>query len=469
MLFNTNVFLMAFLPAVVIGFYIIGTRSRNGAVVFLVCASLFFYGWWRASYLLLILASFSVNYGLGKILDQRRSKKVLTIGIVLNLGILGYFKYANFFVDTADALFGLHSNIGVIVLPLAISFFTFQQIIYLIDTYRGNVTQSGFTRYMLFVSFFPQLIAGPIVYHKEMMPQFARETLARLDWRDIALGLTLFSIGLFKKVCLADRVAEQATPVFKLAESGEVLTFFTAWGGALSYTFQIYFDFSGYSDMALGLACLFGIRLPVNFYSPYRATNIIEFWRHWHMTLSRMLREYLYIPLGGSRRGSRRRYFNLMLTMLIGGLWHGAAWTFVVWGGLHGIYLAINHGWHAVRRRLGHDLERHTVLGRAAGTLLTFLAVVVAWVFFRAESFDGARVMLEGMAGLNGVSLPHAYRAPAVRTQKGAQTRDMEVHADMPTRWSWTPARAVLIGVAMFASVKLINAVAPSEFIYFTF
>jgi D-alanyl-lipoteichoic acid acyltransferase DltB (MBOAT superfamily) len=522
MLFNSNVFILVFLPLVVVGFYVLGRRGNEWAIGFLAAASLFFYGWWQATYLLLLLASILVNFALGRLLAQRRSRSLITLGIAFNLALLGYFKYANFLVDTTNAVFETDNSLAPIALPLAISFFTFQQIAYLVDVYRGHVKETDFRHYVLFVSFFPQLIAGPIVYHKEMMPQFARSALARLDWQSIALGLTLFSFGLFKKVCLADRVAEYASPVFHLAEAGETLTFFQAWGGTLSYSFQIYFDFSGYSDMALGLACLFGIRVPANFFSPYKAHNIVEFWRRWHMTLSRFLRDYLYFPLGGNRRGSARRYVNLMTVMVIGGLWHGAGWTFVIWGGLHGFYLVINHGWHALGRVFGRDPGQTSVAGRTLGMVITFAAVTVAWVFFRAESFAGAQAMLAGMAGLNGVALPQAIVAqlgplgpalreagvqvtasggmvfaatyawvlallavvwllpnsiqvlarhrPAVNLPESEPDGLDHVHSRRAAgRWSWTPARAVLVGLIAFVSLKLINAAAPSEFIYFIF
>jgi alginate O-acetyltransferase complex protein AlgI len=290
-------------------------------------------------------------------------------------------------------------------LPLAISFFTFQQITYLVDAYRGETREYHFLHYALFVTFFPQLIAGPIVHHREMLPQFARNTLYRLNAEHLAVGITIFALGLFKKVILADGIAVHATPVFDAAEAGFVtLTFFEAWSGALAYSLQLYFDFSGYSDMGIGLARMFGVRLPLNFNSPYKATSIIDFWRRWHITLSRFLRDYLYIPLGGSRKGEARRMTNLMITMLLGGLWHGAGWTFVLWGGLHGIYLVINHGW----RKLipAGNAGR---LRKGAGWTITMLAVVVAWVPFRAESLDGATAVLGAMMGNNGFFLPGSY------------------------------------------------------------
>jgi alginate O-acetyltransferase complex protein AlgI len=332
------------------------------------------------------------------------AKAILIAGIAANLGLLGYYKYANFFVANLNALFGSSLVLETIILPLAISFFTFQQIAYLVDAYRGETHEYSFLHYALFVVFFPQLIAGPIVHHHEILPQFARSTLYRLKAEHLAVGLTIFALGLFKKVVLADGVAIYATPVFDAAQAGTALTFFEAWGGALAYTFQLYFDFSGYSDMAIGLARMFGVRLPLNFNSPYQSTSIIDFWRRWHITLSRFLRDYLYIPLGGSRKGEARRLTNLLITMLLGGLWHGAGWTFVLWGGLHGFYLVVNHAWRQRRTRRGHTQSSR--LGRFFGWLLTMLAVVIAWVPFRAEGMTATQNMLGAMFGFNGIGIP---------------------------------------------------------------
>jgi alginate O-acetyltransferase complex protein AlgI len=410
MLFNSLEFILAFLPVTLIGFFLLGGRDNPRlALGWLTAASLFFYGWWNPAYLVLIVSSIVFNYMVGQRLMAAPSRGWLTFGVAANLASIGYFKYAGFLTANLEEASGLDIALGHIVLPLAISFFTFQQIAYLVDAYRGEVKDEGFVNYALFVTFFPQLIAGPIVHHSETMPQFAQRGTYRLDLDNLAVGLSIFSIGLFKKVVLADGIAAHATPVFDAAGAGYDPTLFEAWGGALSYTFQLYFDFSGYSDMAIGLARMFNIRLPINFDSPYKAVNIIDFWRRWHITLSRFLRDYLYIPLGGSRHGVPRRYSNLMITMLLGGLWHGAGWTFVVWGGLHGVYLVINHAWHAVRQRLGHDLRRSSLIGRIGARTVTFLAVVVAWVFFRAESFDSAGRILAGMVGLNGVWLPGPY------------------------------------------------------------
>jgi D-alanyl-lipoteichoic acid acyltransferase DltB (MBOAT superfamily) len=399
LLFNSYEFIFLFLPLTLLVFFLIGARAHHRlSVAWLVGMSLFFYGWWNPVYLGLILFSMLFNYSMGAVLCGRHANKLqLAFGITVNLGLLAYFKYANFFVENLNAFLGFSIHLEHIILPLAISFFTFQQIAYLVDAYRKETKEYNFLHYCLFVTFFPQLIAGPIVHHKEMMPQFGRDSTFRFNPKSMELGITMFGMGLFKKVILADGIATYATPIFDAAAGGSVLTFLDAWIGTLAYTFQLYFDFSAYSDMAIGIGLMFGVRLPVNFNSPYKAVNIIDFWRRWHMTLSRFLRDYIYIPLGGNRKGTTRRYINLMSTMLIGGLWHGAGWTFVLWGGLHGLYLAINHFWHALRRRLGHDLHRSTLLGRMASGTLTFLAVTVAWVFFRAEHFSAATGMLSSM------------------------------------------------------------------------
>ena len=332
----------------------------------------------------------------------------LTFGITLNLLLLMYFKYAGFFVENINLITSSSIDLGHILLPLGISFFTFQQIAYLVDAYKGITQEYKLSHYSLFVVYFPQLIAGPIVHHADMLPQFMRPNAFRPQLKNLNVGLCIFSIGLFKKTVLADGVANYATPVFNMASGGEAVTFFEAWGGALAYTLQLYFDFSGYSDMAIGAARLFGIDLPLNFYSPYKATNIIEFWRRWHMTLSRFFRDYVYIPLGGNQSGVLWGSGNLMVTMLLGGLWHGAGWTFIFWGGLHGVYLIVNHGWKKAYLSLLPSGFLPKPISRILSWFVTFIAVVVAWVFFRATSFDSALIIIQGMVGGSGISLPNA-------------------------------------------------------------
>jgi len=334
----------------------------------------------------------------------------LISAITINLILLGYFKYANFFADNLNHLVGTALPIGEVFLPLGISFFTFTQIAFLVDTYQGKVKEYNFIHYTLFVTYFPHLIAGPVLHHKEMMPQFAQASTYRLNYENLAIGLTFFFIGLFKKVVLADGISNYVGPVFSVASAGSSLSFIDAWIGALSYTLQLYFDFSGYSDMAIGLSRIFGVTLPLNFHSPYKSVNIIEFWRRWHMTLSRFLRDYLYIPLGGSRSGQVHRYLNLMITMLLGGLWHGAGWTFVVWGGLHGIYLVINHGWQSLCKYFGlNSKTQYSKSIHVLSVLITFIAVSAAWVVFKADNLNTAMAMLKAMAGMNGFILPNDW------------------------------------------------------------
>jgi len=404
MIYSSTEFLFAFLPIVLVGFY--ASRRIAGhrvAIAWLILASLFFYAWWNPKLLPLLVGSIAVNYALGRMIAKFRDKSMLILGITLNLGLLGYFKYTDFLIGSANHAFDASMPLQGIALPLAISFFTFQQIAYLVDVHQGKTTDQNFLNYCLFVSFFPQLIAGPIVHHSEMIPQFREEARFRFEPIRFAVGAAIFFIGLYKKAVLADGIAPYSDRIFDSALT-TVPGMIEAWSGALAYSFQIYFDFSGYSDMAIGLAFAIGLRLPLNFNSPYKAVNIIEFWRCWHMTLSRFLRDYVYFPLGGNRKGPSRRYVNLMITMLLGGLWHGAGWTFVLWGGMHGALLCINHAWHMFRRRLGHDPSRSTPLGRAVACLITFLAVVVAWVFFRASDWQTASVILQGMVDLG--SLP---------------------------------------------------------------
>ncbi len=407
MLFNSYEFICVFLPITLWMYYKIGDLGHyRVAIAWLVLASLFFYGWWNPAYLYLIVPSMILNYMAGVSLTVRSRRWLLGLGVGANLAVLGYFKYADFFVTTLDQLTGAHWTMLHVVLPLGISFITFQKIAYLVDAYRGETREYDFLRFSLFVVFFPQLIAGPIVHHKEIIPQFRRPQVYRFRSRLFATGLSVFVIGLLKKVLVADSLSRFSGMAFDAVAQGVALSFFEAWRGSLAYSLQLYFDFSGYSDMAVGLALMFGVRLPLNFNSPYKAVNIIDFWRRWHMTLSRFLRDYVYIPLGGNRHGKFRRYLNVMTTMLLGGLWHGAGWTFVFWGGLHGLYLVVNHIWQYLRSQLGWYSQRESRLGRMISRLITFVAVVVGWVFFRADDYQSALRMIAGMAGLNGFVWP---------------------------------------------------------------
>ncbi len=528
MLFNSYEFILLFLPVTLAGFFLFARLGHVPAIVWLVLASLFFYGWWNPAYLLLlatsVLANFWIAQQLGQMRQARRRRYAqfwLALGVTFNLGLLGWFKYANFAVATLNDITGATLYLQAIVLPLAISFFTFQQIAYLVDVHRGLAYEHRFLNYVLFVTFFPQLIAGPIVHHSDMLPQFeARETL-RPHITNIAIGLTIFAIGLFKKVVLADGIAPYAYPVFDAAARGDALTLLQAWGGALAYTFQLYFDFSGYTDMAIGAARLFGIRLPLNFHSPYKATSIVEFWRRWHMTLSRFLRDYLYIPLGGNRRGPIMRYRNLLLTMILGGLWHGAGWTFIVWGALHGGYLAICHTWGRLYRSLGWGALLPQPITRLLGWLLTFIAVVVGWVFFRASDLTAALHLLEAMAGMQGVALPNAiavrlgeiwpvlagwgvetylgggeafmmtwlwlvalfaaavllpntqqvmrFAAPALHDFTGGTRNEVRFLPRLPESWCWRPTAGWALAAGFLMATGLLGLTSVSEFLYFQF
>ncbi|QDX22116.1 MBOAT family protein [Pandoraea pnomenusa] len=394
MLFTSPAFLFLFLPVVLLGFAAISKvmGMRFGAI-WLALASLFFYGVWSVDYIPLLLGSIAFNYCVGFAISKARRKWLLWLGIGGDLALLGYFKYTNFFLGSIADLTGSVAHHYSIILPLGISFYTFTQIAFLVDAWQNKAREYNPWHYLLFVTWFPHLIAGPVLHHAPMMKQFRDPAVYRLHSKTLAFGFALFCIGLGKKLLIADPISHYVDPVFHLAGTGAAVGFVPAWSGALAYTFQLYFDFSGYSDMAVGLSMMFGIRLPINFDSPYKSVNISDFWRRWHMTLSQFLRDYLYIPLGGNRHGEARRLTNLMITMLLGGLWHGAAWTFVVWGGLHGIYLCVQHTFS----KLVGDIRFPGA--RAASVLLTFLCVVVAWVFFRADNLHSAITILHGMAG----------------------------------------------------------------------
>jgi D-alanyl-lipoteichoic acid acyltransferase DltB (MBOAT superfamily) len=389
-----------------IGFFFLGKHSQRVAAAWLALASLIFYGSWDYRYIPLLLGSIVLNFLMSLAIVSDRAffskKKLLVLAVCANLLLLGYYKYADFFLASIYLVSGFKKIDINIILPIGISFFTFTQIAFLIDTYQGKVKEFNFIHYTLFVTYFPHLIAGPVLHHKEMMPQFGEKKNYLPSADNFAIGISIFIIGLIKKVIIADSVAPLASPIFQPEAHPALLE---AWIGALAYTMQLYFDFSGYSDMAIGLSRMFGVRLPLNFNSPYKADNIIDFWRRWHMTLSRFLRDYLYIPLGGNRNGTFARFRNLFITMLLGGLWHGAGWTYVIWGGLHGVYLVVNHGWHALIQKLGLP-EKKSLLRKIMARCLTFVSVVIAWVFFRSPDFATAIDILSGMTGMNGISLP---------------------------------------------------------------
>lgn len=515
MLFNSYEFLLGFLPLTFFIFFALARVNQKLPAYWLFLASLAFYGWWNPIHVPLLLASITFNFIVGSTISgfrlekkHRHAQHLLWFGVIADLTLLGYFKYANFLISSAAAVLNQQWSIEQIALPLGISFFTFTQIAFLVDAYRGEVKEKNLGHYGLFVTYFPHLIAGPVLHHKQMMPQFSALETYRFSYKNIAIGSTIFSIGLFKKVILADGIARFGAPVFSAAKSGAQLGAFEAWCGALAYTLQLYFDFSGYSDMAIGLSRLFGIRLPLNFNSPYKAANISDFWRRWHMTLSQFLRDYLYISLGGNRRGTVRRYINLFITMVLGGLWHGAGWTFVIWGALHGLYLCTNNAWQALRRRLTSRAVSTTE--RRLGQAITFLSVVIAWVFFRASDLNSALRVLDAMQG-NGALLipstwPGAWELAALLQKLGfAATQgippsnfDPDGHAPiwiagllsvvwllpntqqiMPpqsnprlTRTSiikWAPSKTQAIFIGFLLAFSLLNLNRVSQFLYFQF
>jgi len=519
LLFNSYTFLLVFLPIALLGWHALRRAPFRVVLGWLVMVSFVFYGvWnpdpkhpWSPQYVLLILGSCVFNYLLGRQLsrlhreggdscppDRRgdrslatpHGKLLLTAAVTANLALLGYFKYAGFLAGITKSLTGWPTTVPEIILPLAISFFTFLQIAYLVDAYRGETEEYHFTDYLLFVTFFPHLIAGPLIHHREMMPQFRKR---HHGWhRDFPVGLGIFLCGLFKKVVIADNLARIATPVFGLAAAdGRDPTMAEAWVGAVAYALQLYFDFSGYSDMALGAARLFGIRFPLNFHSPYKADSIVEFWRRWHMTLSRFLRDYLYIPLGGNRKGPSRRYVNLFLTMLLGGIWHGAGWTFVMWGALHGTYLCLNHAWLGLRKKLAWP-----ALPKPLAIAVTFLAVLVGWVYFRAHDFASANRMLASMTGLNGfdgwpdkaarvvASAEPLKLLPALigvwlfpntqeifaRYRPALRVKGAPFPASGTRRWwQWRPTPAFAAATVLLAVATGLQFDKISEFIYFQF
>lgn len=504
MLFNSYEFLLAYLPLVILGYFWLGRFSELVAAAWLAIASLAFYAWWDMRYLPLLLLSIAFNYGMGTVIARyartTRGKCLLALALMANLFNLAWFKYAGFIALSANALLGPTVPIPAVILPLGISFFTFTQIAFLVDAWAGKVNETRVIHYVLFVSYFPHLIAGPVLHHSEMMPQFDRQAnyLPRLN--NFIIGGSIFIFGLVKKMLIADNLAPLAGAVFDHTPEPSLLI---AWGGVLAYTFQLYFDFSGYSDMAIGLSRLFGVRLPLNFNSPYKATSITDFWRRWHMTLSRFLRDYLYISLGGNRHGKVRRYINLMLTMLLGGLWHGAGWNYLLWGGLHGLYLCIHHAWSATTRGFA--------MPRPLAITLTFLAVVVGWVFFRAQDTSTTLNILAGMCGMNGIGIPEAigirlgswgttmqslgvefysgggsqfigtwawvtlgaivaFSVPNTQEWHARLRPALEivlVRSRLPWRWSAHPRWATGLGLATAACILALSR--PTEFLYFQF
>jgi D-alanyl-lipoteichoic acid acyltransferase DltB (MBOAT superfamily) len=432
MLFNSYEFVFFFLPLTALVFYLFGRRSKSLAIGWLILASLAFYAWWRPLNVALIAPSILINYGLSRALlrwsndkKERASKALLIAGIAFNVMFLGYFKYANFIVSTVNDVAGTHYVFENVILPLGISFITFQKIAFLVDVASGRVKEFTLRDYCLFVLFFPQLIAGPIVHYREVMPQFHAAS-CRFDPSTASVGLTLFFAGLFKKAVLADGISPLVTVIYRDAAAGHPITMIYAWMAAVGFTLQIYFDFSGYSDMAIGAARLFGITLPANFNSPLRASSIVDFWLRWHMTLTRFLTAYIYNPLSlwltrrrmakglkglGGKNASPGAFITVLmlptlLTMCVSGLWHGAGYTFIFWGFLHGMFLTCNHLWIVLTRRYWPGKERFAFILDPMAFLLTFIAVVSAMVFFKSSNMRSAWNLIGGMIGLHGIAMP---------------------------------------------------------------
>ena len=422
MLFNSHIFVFLFLPVALFCFHILRRlKLYNLTICWLIFVSLFFYGWWNPMYLFLITGSILFNFSIGHILTKKNLRLILIIGILGNLFLLSYYKYANFFTENLNLILNKNFILETIILPLGISFFTFQQITYLVDTYNKRVQQHTFLQYFLFVSFFPQLIAGPIVQYKNMMPQFQNENLINYDNKNLVIGITAFIIGLFKKVVIADSLANFANPLFSAANHTAEITFFDAWAGSLSYTFQLYFDFSGYADMALGLGFMFGIILPLNFLSPFKVTNIAEFWRRWHMTLSKLVRNYLYFPvsLNLARFSVYRKFGSLGLysfkvfiptifSFFCVGLWHGAGWNFILFGLLHGFYLIAYNIWVLIKKN--SIMDKKSIFTKIIAWTLTFMCVVFAFVLFRANDTYSAFNIITSMLGFNGLEFSDMFK-----------------------------------------------------------
>ncbi|HTE40347.1 MAG TPA: MBOAT family protein [Steroidobacteraceae bacterium] len=492
MLFTTAQFVFVFLPLSFAVFFLLGRFSTYWAAASLFVASVVFYSVSSLPFTALLLVSIALNFWIGGRINAASSPSAarmwLTIGIVADMLALAYFKYAGFLASNLELAIGSELAFEAPPLPVGISFFTFTQIAYLVDTYKRHVTEYRAAHYGLFVTFFPHLVAGPVLHHAQMMPQFQDDATYRMSSRNIAVGLLIFTLGLFKKVVIADGISPYADASFNAAADGQSLTMLEGWVGALAYTFQLYFDFSGYSDMAIGLSRIFNIQLPFNFNSPYKSLNISDFWRRWHISLSTFLRDYLYISMGGNRHGKFRRYANLFITMLLGGLWHGASWTFVFWGALHGAYLMVQHAFSALRFERPKNVFA-LALGRSSAWLLTFLAVVVAWVFFRATSFDAAqevlRSMVDGSASLefaanpifwnSGLSIPRVLVACSVLMLSVVALPNSnwmgERMLDFFAKRLWMAAIGIGVAAVFVTFLVVVNESrdAVSAFIYFNF
>jgi alginate O-acetyltransferase complex protein AlgI len=516
-LFNSFPFIFGFLPISLIATYAFG-RKQALAKLILAVLSLIFYAWWRLEYLPLLLFSIAFNYIIGDRIQravaaerERQAKILLTVGVLIDVAMLGWFKYANFLVDNIDAVSGLSWHLEHIILPLAISFYTFQKIAYLVDSARGEAHRLSPLDFALFASFFPQLIAGPIVHFKEVIPQFQSRLFGRLIWRNVLVGLTIMSIGLFKKTVIADTLSGYNDPMFALADRGGSFDVISGWVAAISYTFQLYFDFSGYSDMAIGLARMFGVKLPLNFHSPLRAPNIVEYWRRWHMTLQRMIYGYVFQPLslflnrqamGIGLEGWSAFLLGVglpaFLTFVIVGIWHGAGWTFVLFGVMHAIYVTAFEIWRERRARLNRKLRRAgrqivepSVAERAAGHLATLVAILFANVVFRSRSVASALSIWLGMVGHGGLNtravpgwdlvaalaicvgivalFPNTQQIMG-RFEPAYNWREWRSVAEPAIAWTWRPSTIglLLAGGTLFLGIMFIQR-GQAIFLYFNF
>lgn len=521
MLFNSFVFIFGFLPLTLLLTYGAGRLMRPAAKVVLTLLSLGFYAWWNPVHLPLLLFSIVFNYVVGGFIQRAleagrsgRLKAWLTFGILVDVGLLGWFKYANFFVDNANFVLGTHIDLAKIVLPLAISFFTFQKIAYLIDSARGDAKRMSFMDFALFAAFFPQLIAGPVVHYKEVVPQIQSRLFGHPIWRNIMIGLVIFAIGLFKKTVIADTLASYADELFAAGAKGVEYNIASAWLAAISYTFQLYFDFSGYSDMAIGLGRMFGVKLPLNFHSPLRAPSVIEYWRRWHMTLQRFIVAYIFQPLSLplNRYAATKGLTGwtafavaigvpTFITFVAVGFWHGAGWTFILFGVMHALYIIINEAWRELRKRrrrklkkMGRTMAEPGALEHAANHVLTLIAVIYANVMFRAPSVADGLSVWEGMTGLNGLhlaapipgfgwgliatialSIAIVFLAPNTqqimrRFDPAYNWKEWKDAAPAPIRWTWTPSPAGLVfaGVTLFLGIMFIQR-GQAVFLYFNF
>ncbi len=523
MLFNSHEFIFAFLPVVVAVFFALGTASRGWALRWVIAASLFFYAWWRPLNLLIVAPSMVINFALARVLlrlgrqgNRSTAQVVLLVGIAFNVAFLGYFKYSNFLLSAVNDVFGTQMVLARVILPLGISFITFQKIAFLIDVHAGRVESFTLQDYCLFVFFFPQLIAGPIVHYREMAPQF-HGLSCRFDKDNVSVGLTLLAFGLCKKVFLADSIAGVVTPIYQQAAFGSSIAWLPAWIAAVGFTLQIYFDFSGYSDMALGIARLFGVRLPPNFDSPLRASSIIDFWLRWHMTLTRFLTAYIYNPLAlwltrrraarglpgfaGRNKGLGAFIEVLMLptvlTMFVSGVWHGAGYTFILWGLLHGLFLAVNHAWRLLKPRVWPDKSRSAQFLQAAEFIINFACIAASMAIFRSPNLETASDLLQGMLGLHGIGLAGLRTgfdigfkkivvwivAPAfiafvfpntlqiLSRYEPALDWKPSPHdgATVRTRILWRPSLLWAVAVSMISAIAILNLSGQSEFLYWQF